>query len=170
MRKIVVLAVAIALLSVALTGCLPLMLMLSDDAETTTTSEVAVTVEQTTEATTPTTTAATAPIEEYLAYSVSEMVEDLESNALNAKEFYKGKKVEITGRVDVIDASGKYISLYPEDNEFSFTGVQCFVKNKEQLESVKKITKGDIVTIRGEITMVGEILGYNLNIHSFTVE
>lgn len=104
---------------------------------------------------------------EYLVRSVSEMMNELDANALNAKEFYTDKYVEITGRVDVIDANGKYICLYPPDNEWAFTGVQCSVETKEQLEAVKKISTGDIVTLRGEITMVGEVLGYYLDIHSF---
>ena len=109
----------------------------------------------------------TNPKKEYLVCSVSELVDALDANALNAKEKYEGQYVEITGRVDVIDASGRYISLYPEDDEWEFTDVQCFVENKEQKEFIKTINTGDIVTVRGKITSVGEILGYSLEIHEF---
>lgn len=109
----------------------------------------------------------TEPSTKYSVHSVSELVADLEANALNAKEKYEGEYVEITGRVDVIDASGQYICLYPEDNEWILIDVQCFIKNKEQKEFVKSIKTGDVVTIRGKITSVGEIMGYSLNIHEF---
>lgn len=109
----------------------------------------------------------TEPSQKYMVRSVSELVADLEKNALNAKEQYDGEYVEITGRVDVIDASGNYISLYPTDNEWAFTGVQCFVDGKEQKEFIRNISAGDVVTLRGKITAVGEVLGYTLNIHEF---
>lgn len=104
---------------------------------------------------------------EYLMISVTELVNDLEGNALNAKEQYEGKCVEISGRVDVIDASGEYICLYPENSEWSLLSVQCSIENKEQREFVKTISTGDIVTLRGKITSVGEVLGYYLDIHEF---
>ena len=107
---------------------------------------------------------------EYLTCTVDELVDELENNALNAKDSYEGRNVEITGRVEVIDASGKYICLYPVDNEWSFISVQCFVVNKEQINYIKKISNGDIITLRGKITSVGEILGYALNIHEFIEE
>lgn len=104
---------------------------------------------------------------EYIKCSVSEMIDNLEKNALNAKELYEDKYVEITGRVDVIDASGEYICLYPVNDKWALTSVQCFIKNEEQTNYVKSITTGDILTLRGKVTMVGEVLGYSLNIHEF---
>lgn len=100
----------------------------------------------------------------YTAYTVSQMMNDLDSNALKAEETYKDQYVEITGRLDVIDSSGKYISLYPEDNEWAFVGVQCNIKNDEQKQKVMEMSKGDIVTLKGKVKSVGEVLGYTLDI------
>lgn len=118
------------------------------------------------ETTAPETT--TEKSEEYLAISVNELIKALETNAMNAKDDYNGKLVEITGRCDVIDASGKYISLYADDSIWSMLNVQCYIKNKDQREFVKSIVQGEsVVTLRGKITDVGEIMGYSLDIHEF---
>ncbi len=103
---------------------------------------------------------------EYTAYSVSELVDDLEANALKAEEKYKDKYVEISGRLSVIDSDGKYISLSPTDNEFCLTNVQCYIKNDEQKAQIIELSKGDILTIKGKIKSIGEVLGYTLDIDS----
>ena len=103
---------------------------------------------------------------EYTPYSVSELVNDLEENALKAEEKYKDKYVEITGKLSVIDSKGKYISLSPTDNDFCLTNVQCYIKNDEQKSKVLEVAKGDTLTIKGKIKSVGEVLGYSLDIDS----
>lgn len=113
------------------------------------------------------TEAKTEPSKQYIVCTVSQLVAELDANAMNAKEKYEGEYVEVTGRVDVIDASGSYICLYPADDEWAFTSVQCFVKNKKQKEFVRTISTGDIVTVRGKMTSVGEILGFTMNIEEF---
>jgi len=100
----------------------------------------------------------------YTAYTVTQMMNDLDSNALKAESTYKDQYVEITGRLGNIDSSGKYISLYPEDNEWAFVGVQCYIKSEEQKEKVMEMSIDDIVTLKGKIKSVGEVLGYSLDI------
>lgn len=102
---------------------------------------------------------------EYTPCTVNDMVQELSDNAMGASEKYKNQYLEITGRLDVIDSDGKYISLYPDD-EFAFTGVQCYIKDDEQKSIVAGMTKGDTVTLRGKCTDVGEVLGYTLDIDS----
>lgn len=100
----------------------------------------------------------------YAPYSVSQMMNDLDNNAMNAETNYKDQYVEITGVLNNIDSSGKYIDLFPDDNEFAFTGVQCYIKNDDQKSKVAGMSKGDTVTLRGKIKSVGEVLGYSLDI------
>lgn len=100
----------------------------------------------------------------YAPYSVSQMMNDLDDNAMNAETNYKNQYVEITGILSNIDSSGKYISLFPEDNEYAFIGVQCYIKTDDQKSKVEKMSKGDTVTLRGKVTSVGEVLGYSLDI------
>ena len=100
----------------------------------------------------------------YTAYTVTQMMDDLNSNSLKAESTYKDQYVEITGRLDVIDSSGKYISLFPENDEFAFIGVQCYIKNDEQKQKVMEMSTGDIVTLKGKVKLVGEVIGYSLDI------
>lgn len=100
----------------------------------------------------------------YTPYSVSQMMDDLDNNALNAETTYKDKYVEITGVLSNIDSSGKYISLRPEDDEYAIIDFQCFIKSDEQKSQVAAMSKGQSVTLRGKVTSVGEVLGYSLDI------
>ena len=103
---------------------------------------------------------------EYTAYTTDEMIDDLEANAMNATDKYKGKYIQVTGKLSNIDAQGAYISLSKEDNDFTIVNVQCFIKTDEQKEAIKTMNKGDSITLKGKCTDVGEILGYTLNIDS----
>ena len=105
---------------------------------------------------------APAPIE-YTSVSVNDMMSQLDDNALGASDKYKGQYLEITGRLGNIDSSGKYISLYPDD-EYAIIGVQCQIKNDEQRSKVASMAKGDTVTLKGKCTTVGEVLGYSVDI------
>ncbi len=101
---------------------------------------------------------------EYTHYDVSELVNDLNSNAMKAQSKYKDQYLEITGRLNNIDSDGTYISLEPTNDEWSFYGVQCFINTDEQKNKVMEMTIGDTVTLRGKCTVVGEVLGYSLDI------
>ncbi len=111
-----------------------------------------------------TTAAETEAPREYLAVSVQELVDELEANALKAQDKYKNQYLEVTGYLNVIDSSGKYIALYPE--EISITGVRCDLKNDTQKAQAANMSAGDLVTLRGKCTDVGEVLGYNLSVDS----
>lgn len=105
----------------------------------------------------------TAPTVEYTSYTVDDLMAQLEGNALKASNDHKGENVRITGKLGVIDSSGKYITLYP-DTDFAIIGVQCYIKNDDTKAKVAELSKDSLVTLTGKITDVGEILGYSLNI------
>lgn len=100
----------------------------------------------------------------YTAYDVAELMDDLEANALKADDKYKEQYVELTGKLDLIDSSGKYISITPVDDDFAIIGVQCYIKNDDQKSAVMDMSIGDTVIVKGKITDVGEVLGYSLDI------
>ena len=100
---------------------------------------------------------------EYTAYTVTELSEDLDSNALKAADKYKGQYVELTGRLSVIDSNGKYISIVDSTDEWAITGVQCYIKHDEQKQVVMDMSIGDEIVVKGKITDVGEVLGYFLD-------
>ena len=103
---------------------------------------------------------------EYTAYSIGTMMDDLETNALSAKEKYKDQYIEITGVLSVIDSSGKYIGLRRSDDKYAIRTVHCSIKNDTQRQQVLEMVSGDTVTLRGKCTEVGEVMGYTLNIDS----
>ena len=102
----------------------------------------------------------------YTAYTVDEMMDDLNTNAMNASDKYKNQYIEITGKLQSIDSDGKYISVLPENEEFAIIGVSCYIKSDEQKDVIKTKTMGDTITLRGKCTSVGEVLGYSLDIDS----
>ena len=104
----------------------------------------------------------------YTDYTVSQLMNDLESNAMKAQETYKGKDVSLTGKLSTIDSSGKYVNITPTDDEWAIIGVQCYIKNDETKKAVMDLTKDDIIVVKGRITDVGEVLGYSLDIDSIS--
>lgn len=103
----------------------------------------------------------------YTAYEVSQLMDDLSGNAMKAESTYKNQYVALSGRLGVIDSSGKYISIYSADDPFDFIGVTCYLKNDAQRQQVMEMSVGDVITVRGKITSVGEVLGYSLNVTDF---
>lgn len=109
--------------------------------------------------------AATEEVEvEYTAYDVSELNADLEANAVNAADKYSDQYVAVTGKLESIDSDGSYISLTDPNDEWDLVGVTCYITNDSQLEKIKKLSTGDVITVKGQITDVGEVLGYYLDI------
>ncbi len=111
-----------------------------------------------------TTEKAAAPAPEYISYNVSELNSDLEANALSASDKYKDQYVELTGQLSNIDSSGQYISIKDPTDEWDFIGIQCYIKNDDQLNVVKSLSTDDMVIVKGKIKEVGEVLGYSLDI------
>lgn len=128
----------------------------NSDSNTTSSSSTSAKTESAKEVDTP------VPIE-YTAVSVNDMMSDLDSNAMGASDKYKGKYLEITGKLSNIDAAGKYIDLMA-DGDFEIIGVQCYIKNDDQKSKIASMSKGDTVTLKGKCTDVGEVLGYSLDI------
>lgn len=102
---------------------------------------------------------------EYLKVTKDELDEALENNAAAAKDKYNNKYVEVTGKLGTIDSDLSYIALMSSTDEWDLIGIHCDVKNKEQKEIIKTLTKDQEITIKGKITDVGEVLGYYLDIN-----
>lgn len=105
----------------------------------------------------------------YTPYDVGTLMNDLNANALKAADTYRDQYVALTGRLNVIDSSGKYISITPVGEEFAIVGVQCYVKSDEQLEIIKNAAIGDTLEVKGKIKEVGEVMGYSMDIDALEV-
>ncbi|WP_127837549.1 OB-fold protein [Clostridium prolinivorans] len=97
--------------------------------------------------------------------TVDKLKDDLESNALKASEMYKGKYVEVTGKLSNIDSSGEYFNIDPLNDDFALINVQCYI-TEEQKSIIAELKKGQKVTVVGTITDVGELLGYSIDVES----
>jgi hypothetical protein len=94
------------------------------------------------------------------------LIDALKENELNASNTYKDKYVELTGKLSVIDSSGKYIGLSPINDDYSLRTVMCYV-TQEQKDIVAGLKKDSLVTVIGTITDVGEVMGYSMKVESF---
>lgn len=107
------------------------------------------------------------PAVTYTAYSVGQLMDDLDSNALKAESTYQDQYVELTGRLNVVDSDGDYISIVPQDDQFAILGVQCYLQTEEQRQQVLEMQIDQVITVRGQITSVGEVMGYLLDVDDF---
>lgn len=107
------------------------------------------------------------PAVTYTAYSVGQLMDDLDSNALKAESTYQDQYVEMTGRLNVVDSDGDYISIVPQDDQFAILGVQCYLQTEEQRQQVLEMQIDQVITVRGQITSVGEVMGYLLDVDDF---
>lgn len=102
---------------------------------------------------------------EYTEVSADDLMNALNENALSASKTYKNTYVSVTGRLSNIDSDGKYIDIVPADDELAIIGIQCYTHGDGALVgTVSGLSKDSIVTVKGKITDVGEVIGYALDI------
>lgn len=101
---------------------------------------------------------------EYQVVEFSDLTETLKANALKAEKTYQDMYVEITGYLSNIDSDGDYISITATNDEWDFDTIQCYITDDKQIDFVLEKSVGDKVTIKGQITSIGEILGYSIDI------
>lgn len=101
----------------------------------------------------------------YEAVDLSVMFEDLNSNAMKAEEKYQNKQIEFTAKIKSFDSDGKYVSVEPTNaDEWNFNSATCYIKNDEQKSFLIEKNVGDVVTVKGKVKSIGEIMGYSIDI------
>ena len=103
---------------------------------------------------------------EYTEYTVDELIKDLNKNAASAKDKYDGQYVELTGRLSYVDSYCRYFGIKTLESGLWLESVTCYIKDKEQKENIKEHEVEEKITVKGKITDVGEILGYDLHLDS----
>ena len=97
------------------------------------------------------------------------MLDELDANALRAEETYQDKYIEITGKIRIFDSDGKYISIVPcEAPEWSINSIKCNLTDAIQKAYLLEKSVGDMVTIKGKVFDIGEILGYSIKIEEIS--
>lgn len=102
---------------------------------------------------------------QYKQVDLQDMLDELEANALRAEEKYQDKHIEITGKISGFDSDGSYITIVPIDASVkSLNEVQCFLKDPAHKTFLLEKNVGDVVTIKGMVSSIGEFLGYSVRI------
>lgn len=100
----------------------------------------------------------------YNSYTVADLLNELEGNAMRAKDAHKNELVQLEGYIASFDASGSYVTVGTSDR-WSFDDVRCDIETDEQKAILSDHSVGDYICLQGKITMVGELLGYSMDIH-----
>ena len=102
---------------------------------------------------------------QYEAVNLQDMLNELKTNALRAEATYQDKHIEITGVIRVFDSDGKYIAIVPcGASDWSLETVQCYLTDPSHKAFLLEKSVGDVVTIRGKVFSIGEVLGYSVRI------
>lgn len=106
------------------------------------------------------------PVEEitYVQADAGQMIQELSDNSLKAQQTYKGQYLEVTGKINVIDSSGKYISIDGVNDSFTLIDITCYLKNDDQRDVVANSGVGETVVVKGKVKDVGEVMGYSINV------
>lgn len=101
----------------------------------------------------------------YETVDLQTMFDDLDGNAMKAEANYMKKNIEFECKIASFDSDGKYISVEPVSaSEWNFTTALCNMKNDTQKSFLIEKSVGDIITIKGTVKSIGEILGYTIDI------
>ena len=83
-----------------------------------------------------------------------------------SRKAMKKTQDELTGRLSYVDSDGRYFGIKPLETGLWLESVTCYIKDKEQKENIKEHEVEEKITVKGKITDVGEILGYDLHLDS----
>lgn len=93
-----------------------------------------------------------APKEEAIKVSAVDLAAAYEANEVKADQIYKDKTADITGTVEDIGVSlGSTYIVLSAGKDFAITSTQCFFENKDEINKVAELKKGDKVTVEGVI-------------------
>lgn len=107
---------------------------------------------------------------EFQKANVADMLSDLNQNEMRAQKKYSGQWMEITGVLGAMDSEGEYFSL-DAPYTFGLLSVHCKIpETKRDLITNKlvEMEKGDKIVVKGRITDMGEIMGYDLTVIDVT--
>ena len=102
---------------------------------------------------------------QYEQVELQAMLDELDANAMRAAQKYQDKHIEVTGKIKSFDSDGKYITIEPCDAiKLNLDTVHCSIESDAQKTFLLEKSVGDVVTIRGKVYSIGEVLGYSMEI------
>ena len=105
---------------------------------------------------------------EYVETTASALMDDLNTNALRAKKKYNNRNVAIkNAKIDVIDSNGDYFTVCPPEVDVQIIPILINIQSEKQREQLSNMDVGQIVTVYGTVTHVGESMGYAIDLDNF---
>ena len=102
---------------------------------------------------------------EYEVVNLQTLYDELEANALKAEKNYNKKHIEFACKIASFDSDGNYIAVEPVNaSDWNFITSNCYIKNDTQLDFLLEKNVDDVITIKGKVKSIGEILGYSIDI------
>ncbi len=88
----------------------------------------------------------------YIQITSTELITSYKNNQVKCKQLYDNQLLEVAGAVqsvgtDILDNT--YVCL-GSDEEYTFVGIQCYAKNKDEVNKIAELKEGDIITVRGK--------------------
>ncbi|MFL0252886.1 OB-fold protein [Clostridium neuense] len=99
---------------------------------------------------------------EAITVSAVDLAKAYEDNEVNADKNYKGKTVLTSGTINDIGViAGQTFIVLSSGKDFAVTNVQCFFKEKGEIDKISNLKKGDTVTIQGVVDGKSMNVGVN---------
>jgi hypothetical protein len=94
----------------------------------------------------------TPTINPYIQITSTDLIAAYKDNQVNCKQLYDNQLLEVTGKVqsvgtDIMDNT--YVCL-GSDDEYTFVGIQCYVKNEDEINKIAQLKEGDVITVKGK--------------------
>lgn len=103
----------------------------------------------------------------YKAHNVTDLFDAMKENPLRAEQTWQDQYVELSGFLQTIDSDGEYFSIDAGDARGYFLdSVHCDMTRDGQRAQIAEMSRGDPIIVCGQITNIGEILGYVLEVHA----
>lgn len=104
----------------------------------------------------------------YESYSVDDLIYELENNALRAEQSFQDQYIELTGAISSFDSDGEYFTLSAIYDESLRGTITCTFTDASQRDYLAEKNKGEIITIQCQVTSIGEIMGYSVEVLGVT--
>lgn len=94
----------------------------------------------------------TPTINPFIKVTSTDLIAIYKDNQVKCKKLYDKQLLEVTGTVqnvgtDILDNT--YVCL-GSDTEMTIVGIQCYAKNKDEVDKIAELKEGDIITVRGK--------------------
>ena len=103
-------------------------------------------------------------VNSYKTVTVKSLYKELNENALRAEKTYQDAYVEVSGYLMSIDSDGAYFTIVGSRDTFDFETILCRINNDDVIDKLINFNEKDNITVYGQVTTIGEIMGYTVEV------